>query len=176
MCVTLAQAKPVSINILFLSPRTNEEFWSWIFVWQRFSFQQLLTWERNTCTQPRMLAATTNQITQRLATWSTTQFTAQDFCKHGYISLTSLLAQWLLPLIYQWLSTYHDILVSCPSSLSHRLVASQMFCAETIIYWMQFIMKEIASQPMYRFNLWDIRHNDLDHKRSWNSGHQSQHP
>ena len=35
-------------------------------MWQRFSFQQLLTWERNTCTQPRMLAATTNQITQRL--------------------------------------------------------------------------------------------------------------
>ena len=52
-----------------LTPRTNEEFWSWIFVWQRFSFQQLLTWERNTCTQPRMLAATTNQITQKLVTW-----------------------------------------------------------------------------------------------------------
>lgn len=52
-----------------LPPRTNEEFWSWIFVWQRFSFQQLLTWERNTCTQPRMLAATTNQITQKLVTW-----------------------------------------------------------------------------------------------------------
>lgn len=52
---------------------TNEEFWSWIFVWQRFSFQQLLTWERNTCTQPRMLAATTNQITQRLAElWKST--------------------------------------------------------------------------------------------------------
>ncbi|CAJ1398568.1 unnamed protein product [Effrenium voratum] len=51
----------------------NEEFWSWIFVWQRFSFQQLLTWERNTCTQPRMLAATTNQITQRLAElWKST--------------------------------------------------------------------------------------------------------
>lgn len=52
---------------------TNEEFWSWIFVWQRFSFQQLLTWERNTCTQPRMLAATTNHITQRLAElWKST--------------------------------------------------------------------------------------------------------
>ncbi|CAE7208792.1 R1 [Symbiodinium natans] len=51
----------------------NEEFWSWIFVWQRLSFQQLLTWERNTCTQPRMLAATTNQITQRLAElWKST--------------------------------------------------------------------------------------------------------
>ena len=25
----------------------DEEFWSWIFVWQRLSFQQLLTWERN---------------------------------------------------------------------------------------------------------------------------------
>ncbi|CAK9064696.1 unnamed protein product [Durusdinium trenchii] len=51
----------------------NEEFWSWIFVWQRFSFQQLLTWERNTCTQPRMLAGTTNQITQRLAElWKST--------------------------------------------------------------------------------------------------------
>eukprot|EP00931_Biecheleriopsis_adriatica_P065295 TRINITY_DN39875_c0_g1_i1.p1 TRINITY_DN39875_c0_g1~~TRINITY_DN39875_c0_g1_i1.p1 ORF type:complete len:1562 (+),score=396.94 TRINITY_DN39875_c0_g1_i1:71-4756(+) len=46
---------------------SKEEFWSWIFVWQRFSFQQLLTWERNTCTQPRMLAATTNQITARMA-------------------------------------------------------------------------------------------------------------
>eukprot|EP00928_Gymnodinium_smaydae_P040513 TRINITY_DN27468_c0_g1_i1.p1 TRINITY_DN27468_c0_g1~~TRINITY_DN27468_c0_g1_i1.p1 ORF type:complete len:1602 (+),score=466.16 TRINITY_DN27468_c0_g1_i1:144-4808(+) len=47
--------------------RSKEEFWSWIFVWQRFSFQQLLTWERNTCTQPRMLAATTNQITAKMA-------------------------------------------------------------------------------------------------------------
>eukprot|EP00933_Yihiella_yeosuensis_P052011 TRINITY_DN49998_c0_g1_i1.p1 TRINITY_DN49998_c0_g1~~TRINITY_DN49998_c0_g1_i1.p1 ORF type:complete len:1139 (+),score=240.32 TRINITY_DN49998_c0_g1_i1:3-3419(+) len=46
---------------------SEEDFWSWIFVWQRFSFQQLLTWERNTCTQPRMLAATTNQITSRMA-------------------------------------------------------------------------------------------------------------
>ena len=35
--------------------RNNEEFWGWIFVWQRLSFQQLLTWERNTCTQPRAL-------------------------------------------------------------------------------------------------------------------------
>jgi len=55
------------------SEENNEEFWSWIFVWQRLSFQQLLTWERNTCTQPRMLAATTNQITQRLAElWKST--------------------------------------------------------------------------------------------------------
>uniref|UniRef100_A0A7S2Q7K2 Pyruvate phosphate dikinase AMP/ATP-binding domain-containing protein n=1 Tax=Zooxanthella nutricula TaxID=1333877 RepID=A0A7S2Q7K2_9DINO len=46
---------------------SKEGFWSWIFVWQRFSFQRLLTWERNTCTQPRMLAGTTNQITSRMA-------------------------------------------------------------------------------------------------------------
>lgn len=46
---------------------SNEGFWSWMFVWQRFSFQRLLTWERNTCTQPRMLAGTTNQITLRMA-------------------------------------------------------------------------------------------------------------
>jgi len=46
---------------------SKEEFWSWIFVWQRFSFMRLLTWERNTCTQPRMLAGTTNQITLRMA-------------------------------------------------------------------------------------------------------------
>lgn len=46
---------------------SQEGFWSWIFVWQRFSFQRLLTWERNTCTQPRFLAGTTNQITQRMA-------------------------------------------------------------------------------------------------------------
>jgi len=46
---------------------STEGFWSWIFVWQRFSFQRLLTWERNTCTQPRMLAGTTNQITSRMA-------------------------------------------------------------------------------------------------------------
>ena len=51
----------------------EEEFWSWIFVWQRFSFQQLLTWERNINTQPRMLAATINQLTQRLAElWKST--------------------------------------------------------------------------------------------------------
>eukprot|EP00928_Gymnodinium_smaydae_P011570 TRINITY_DN14252_c0_g2_i3.p1 TRINITY_DN14252_c0_g2~~TRINITY_DN14252_c0_g2_i3.p1 ORF type:complete len:1625 (+),score=390.00 TRINITY_DN14252_c0_g2_i3:87-4961(+) len=45
----------------------KEEFWSWIFVWQRFSFMRLLTWEQNTCTQPRMLAGTTNAITHRMA-------------------------------------------------------------------------------------------------------------
>lgn len=47
--------------------RSKEDFWSWIFVWQRFSFQRLLTWERNTCTQPRQLAGTTNYITLRMA-------------------------------------------------------------------------------------------------------------
>eukprot|EP00971_Amphidinium_carterae_P153076 3034340-Amphidinium_carterae.1 len=46
---------------------SKEEFWSWIFVWQRFSFMRLLTWEKNCCTQPRMLAGTTNQITSRMA-------------------------------------------------------------------------------------------------------------
>mmetsp|Transcript_17376 Transcript_17376/g.40527 ORF Transcript_17376/g.40527 Transcript_17376/m.40527 type:complete len:1562 (-) Transcript_17376:127-4812(-) len=46
---------------------SKEEFWSWIFVWQRFSFMRLLTWEKNTCTQPRMLAGTTNVITNRMA-------------------------------------------------------------------------------------------------------------
>jgi alpha-glucan,water dikinase len=46
---------------------TKENFWSWIFVWQRFSFMKLLTWEKNTCTQPRMLAGTTNAITSRMA-------------------------------------------------------------------------------------------------------------
>eukprot|EP00930_Biecheleria_cincta_P003683 TRINITY_DN104608_c0_g1_i1.p1 TRINITY_DN104608_c0_g1~~TRINITY_DN104608_c0_g1_i1.p1 ORF type:complete len:1573 (+),score=330.14 TRINITY_DN104608_c0_g1_i1:248-4720(+) len=47
--------------------QTKEEFWSWMFVWQRFSFMRLLTWEKNTCTQPRMLAGTTNHITLRMA-------------------------------------------------------------------------------------------------------------
>jgi len=46
---------------------SKEGFWSWIFVWQRFSFQQLLTWEKNTCTQPRILASTTNAITSRMS-------------------------------------------------------------------------------------------------------------
>ncbi|CAE7711158.1 R1 [Symbiodinium sp. CCMP2456] len=51
----------------------EEEFWSWIFVWQRLSFQQFLTWERNINTQPRQLAAAINQLTQRLAElWKST--------------------------------------------------------------------------------------------------------
>jgi len=46
---------------------SNEEFWSWMFVWNRFSFMRLLTWEKNTCTQPRELSGVTNAITIKLA-------------------------------------------------------------------------------------------------------------
>jgi len=49
------------------SKARKEGFWSWMFVWHRFSFLKCLTWERNFCTQPRQLAERTNQITAKMA-------------------------------------------------------------------------------------------------------------
>lgn len=42
------------------------EFWSWMFVWQRFSFMRLLDWQRNYNTKPRELAGATDNLARKL--------------------------------------------------------------------------------------------------------------
>jgi len=42
------------------------DFWSWIFVWQRFSFMRLLDWQRNYNTKPRELASATDGLANKL--------------------------------------------------------------------------------------------------------------
>eukprot|EP00928_Gymnodinium_smaydae_P040973 TRINITY_DN2774_c1_g4_i1.p1 TRINITY_DN2774_c1_g4~~TRINITY_DN2774_c1_g4_i1.p1 ORF type:complete len:2307 (+),score=559.49 TRINITY_DN2774_c1_g4_i1:84-7004(+) len=44
----------------------DDEFWSWIFVWQRMSFIKVLDWQRNYNTKPRELAAATDGLARRL--------------------------------------------------------------------------------------------------------------
>eukprot|EP00930_Biecheleria_cincta_P046432 TRINITY_DN32012_c0_g1_i1.p1 TRINITY_DN32012_c0_g1~~TRINITY_DN32012_c0_g1_i1.p1 ORF type:complete len:2307 (+),score=411.66 TRINITY_DN32012_c0_g1_i1:130-7050(+) len=44
----------------------DDELWSWIFVWQRFSYMRLLDWQRNYNTKPRELAAATDGLADTL--------------------------------------------------------------------------------------------------------------
>eukprot|EP00933_Yihiella_yeosuensis_P057519 TRINITY_DN5737_c1_g1_i2.p1 TRINITY_DN5737_c1_g1~~TRINITY_DN5737_c1_g1_i2.p1 ORF type:complete len:583 (+),score=121.12 TRINITY_DN5737_c1_g1_i2:189-1751(+) len=44
----------------------DDELWSWIFVWQRFSFIRLLDWQRNYNTKPRELAGATDGLADML--------------------------------------------------------------------------------------------------------------
>ena len=44
----------------------DAERWSWVSVWQRFSFMQLLDWPRNCDTKPRELAGAKDDLTNRL--------------------------------------------------------------------------------------------------------------
>jgi len=48
----------------------DDEFWSWIFVWQRFSFMKLVDWQRNYNTKPKELASATDNIADKIcAIW-----------------------------------------------------------------------------------------------------------
>jgi alpha-glucan,water dikinase len=44
----------------------DDEFWSWIFVWQRFSFMKLVDWQRNYNTKPRELAGATDGLANKI--------------------------------------------------------------------------------------------------------------
>jgi len=48
------------------SERMDAEFWSWIFVWQRFSFIKVLDWQRRYNTKPRELAGATDALANKL--------------------------------------------------------------------------------------------------------------
>ncbi|CEM06669.1 unnamed protein product [Vitrella brassicaformis CCMP3155] len=66
-----------SFSSLVLPPLSREssdkEFWSWIYVWQRFSFMKILDWQRNYNTKPRELAGATNSLSYKIAeVWKTT--------------------------------------------------------------------------------------------------------
>jgi len=44
----------------------DDEIWSWIFVWQRFSYMRLLDWQRNYNTKPRELAGATDALANKI--------------------------------------------------------------------------------------------------------------
>ncbi|CAJ1410235.1 unnamed protein product [Effrenium voratum] len=48
------------------SEEQDDELWSWIFVWQRFSFMRLLDWQRNYNTKPRELAGATDSLANKI--------------------------------------------------------------------------------------------------------------
>jgi len=48
------------------SEEQDDELWSWIFVWQRFSFMRLLDWQRNYNTKPRELAGATDALANKI--------------------------------------------------------------------------------------------------------------
>eukprot|EP00440_Ansanella_granifera_P013023 gb/GFBE01014147.1/.p1 GENE.gb/GFBE01014147.1/~~gb/GFBE01014147.1/.p1 ORF type:complete len:2306 (+),score=572.89 gb/GFBE01014147.1/:1-6918(+) len=48
------------------SEELDDELWSWVFVWQRFSYMRLLDWQRNYNTKPRELAGATDGLANKL--------------------------------------------------------------------------------------------------------------
>eukprot|EP00931_Biecheleriopsis_adriatica_P076364 TRINITY_DN5007_c0_g1_i2.p1 TRINITY_DN5007_c0_g1~~TRINITY_DN5007_c0_g1_i2.p1 ORF type:complete len:2309 (-),score=523.43 TRINITY_DN5007_c0_g1_i2:77-6955(-) len=48
------------------SEELDDHLWSWVFVWQRFSYMRLLDWQRNYNTKPRELAGATDGLANKV--------------------------------------------------------------------------------------------------------------